>query len=348
MRSTLKQRVKAEKQFGTLLDDEEYPFWFDGFFTVLTNKRLLSMFGKPENLRDLAAIAGEASIFISIAINDVGEIEKARDKQQLGFNVIHEDGSRKFFNWPSAVLGKNLQDLRDHLIRVKSGDFGDDLSLVNSEVGSREGRKADKAKGHFGDAKESLAELKGELAVAKENKEDRKAQRVELVRQAGQVVASERFKLDWITIYSEGFVTVSMGLGLVKSDPEKLIDIWGETDVTKKTGLGRALGAVATSGASLIFASNQRGNIYLTISTDKQIHSIVMENSRVDDVKRLNKIVSAGKSVLKSHFAIEERHSEATRPRDLSEQLERIIKLRDDGILSEEEFTMAKGKILGG
>ena len=86
----------------------------------------------------------------------------------------------------------------------------------------------------------------------------------------GQAVVSASFGGKNVTIYERGFVKVA-GLLSLSAPPEKLLTIEATSDVGKKSGPGRAAGAMMTGGLNLL-TSNKRGDVYLLISTDKNTY----------------------------------------------------------------------------
>lgn len=352
-----KDRTKAEKKYGHLLEDGEFPCWFDGFSTILTNRRLLSTFSIEWAKKSLTA---PEQLQLEISIHEISELKKAKLGTQLGFDALLSDGNKQFFNSP-LIGRRGIAELEELLVAAKVGDFGFDIAAVADGLRSRQERSAELTKSlrqQFDEfkleqeeakqqIKDGLGEISEGFAEMKEEREAKKAERVALEEEAGEVVASEAFGTNWVTIYREGYVKVSKGLGVIKGLPEKIVDIWGETDVTKKTGLGRAVGAVVTSGVNLLLASNQRGNIYLTITTEKQVHSLVRENPKTNDINSMHKLVAAGKSVLKQQSSDEQRAEAEDSRRDLPAQLKELSKLAEDGVISKEEFEAAKAKLLG-
>ena len=80
--------------------------------------------------------------------------------------------------------------------------------------------------------------------------------------------------------------------------PEKLISIELDTsNVTKKTGIGRGIAAVITVGASLNAPSN-RGDIYLTIVTEKEIYSLHQTFPDEREIRELKKFVATAKALI--------------------------------------------------
>ena len=172
-------------------------------------------------------------------------------------------------------------------------------------------------------------------------------------RKYGQVVASGLLG-KYVRIYSKGFVSIGL-FGAGKRTPEKLKQISGNADVTKKTGLGRGIGFVATMGYNVILSPNKRGDIYLVIVTDKRTYQLHRSPPTKQDMKTFHLLLTAGQSVLKSVNDAQETGmlnvvSTTTpgRTLNLSEEIEKLGKLHSNGTLSDEEFEMAKKRVLGG
>lgn len=318
--SSTKDRLKAQEKYGHLLAPDEHPLWFDGLLTILTNKRLVSLYKPVEKLRDITKDIGKnLEITVSVPLGDISTLVATKVKSSAGVAVTSGTGGEHFFASPVAAKPAGLVELQNQIDRAKRGEFPEDLSLDSTQ-------------------------LSGWSKVKQEGKERKLAETEEF----GDQLCSEIFGTKSVTIFSKGYVRVSGGLGLVKGEPEKLLDVFGESDITKKTGLGRAATAVFTGGANLVLSPNQRGNLYLTISTDKQTHSLFLEMPKASDIKAMNKIVSAGKGVL--HATTQSSPAGDPKPgggSDLPEQLQRLSQLKDQGVLSEEEFAAAKAKLLG-
>ncbi len=136
-----------------------------------------------------------------------------------------------------------------------------------------------------------LASIKGYFAKRAE------ANRIE-IEKFGRVLASEPFSHYHIKIYEDGYVKVSKLLGLIKGEVEELWDISGSTEVSTKTGVGRAAGAAATLGANILLSSNMRGSLYLTISTDCDTYAMVWERPDSGSIKSLNRLIASGRAVI--------------------------------------------------
>jgi len=169
------------------------------------------------------------------------------------------------------------------------------------------------------------------------------------VSKYGRKVASELIQngvlMANVSIFDEGFVKVS-------GRTERLLGISGETAVAKKTGLGRSLATLATfttmaPGFNLL-SPGQRGRISLTIVTDKR--TLVFSTDQVHEsaVRNYQKLLGAGQAVLQQIQlrTIAESGNESAAS-DLGAQLKQISDLHAQGVLSDDEFAAAKGKLLG-
>ena len=166
----------------------------------------------------------------------------------------------------------------------------------------------------------------------------------------GRLILEEICAGKTIRIYERGFVRVSGLLGKKTAPFERLSGISNEADVTKKSGLGRALAAGATLGANLVLSPNKRGDMYLAISTDRTTHMLHMSPPTEGDLKAMHKIVTAGQSVM----ALSATHGDGPAmaqageqaAESLADELRKLAALRQEGLLSEEEFESAKKKLL--
>lgn len=177
---------------------------------------------------------------------------------------------------------------------------------------------------------------------------EKRMEELETRKKFGAVTAEGIFKTKKVTIYSLGFVKVGglFGGGSI----EKLLDIFGESDITKKTGLGRAATAVFTAGLNIVLTPNQRGNLYLSISTPSQTHSLMKEMPTESDLRLMNKLVSAGKAAISLRDVTPSGAPASTdraEPVGVDQSLERLAKLHKDGLLDESEYKASKAKLLG-
>lgn len=169
-----------------------------------------------------------------------------------------------------------------------------------------------------------------------------------MVADPGILLVSEIFNSKKIDIYANGFVKVSSILGIInKGAIEKLIAVHGSSEVSKKSGLGRAAGAIFTGGLNLA-VSNLRGNAFLNIITENQTHSIMVEAPTPSDLKALNVLVATGNSLaqrVSSNTAASVPAAPAAK--DLATQLLELDGLHKSGVLTDEEFSAAKSRLLG-
>jgi hypothetical protein len=150
-----------------------------------------------------------------------------------------------------------------------------------------------------------------------------------------------------VEIFKNGFVRVYSAYGFKKTRIEKLIDIDCESQLTKKTGLGRALGASVTLGMNMA-APGQRGNLILTITTDADIHVLTHNVPFDHDIENMHKIVSTGKAIIKSRDVQSSGllHSNTKINGDLVEKIKELVILRETGAISDDEFTLMKQKLI--
>jgi hypothetical protein len=161
---------------------------------------------------------------------------------------------------------------------------------------------------------------------------------------AGKEVFSSVLGGKFVKFYENGYVSVSAWGG---GTPEKLIDVTANADVSKKTGLGRAVVGVATFGLNIGTTSNMRGDIYVSIVTDKNTHMIHVSPPSESAVKAARKIEATGKGLVSRISQTSSSGKEHESLTDMASQLAKLAELRDSGALTEEEFSNAKAKLLG-
>jgi hypothetical protein len=159
---------------------------------------------------------------------------------------------------------------------------------------------------------------------------------------AGREVASEFLTMGQVKIFENGCVIVGWGFGSPVYEKLKSFEVFSE-NLTKKSGLGRGVGAVLTMGLNLA-SPNTRGNLIVTIVSDRAVHTSALL-PQVNVIKSVNRLQAAANSVLSSNSqtgaSIESSNA------NLSDSLEKLVGFRDSGALSQEEFEKAKGKLLG-
>ena len=174
----------------------------------------------------------------------------------------------------------------------------------------------------------------------------------------GRLISDEVFFGKRIRLYSKGFVRV----GSTKSAPyEKLLGISGSADVSKKTALGRGIVAGMTMGTNLLVSPNKRGDVYLTIVTDRKTHALHQSPPGVKDIQAMHQIVTAGEAILKGQIlsthiqpmraessAINDSKESGKSVEDLLARLQQLGDLHASGVVSDDEFSQLKEKIMGG
>lgn len=184
---------------------------------------------------------------------------------------------------------------------------------------------------------------KAERAEAKEKKKEaERVRKAEEKANYGREVLSEMVGLKTVKFYEKGFVKVGM-LG----DFEKLTGIEGSADnLQKKSAAGRTAGFVFTGGLNML-GSNKRGDLLITITTTETVHTLHVDAPYEHDLKSHHRIVSVGKSLLESSKS-QENQSTTAPAQSMSDEIVKLSALKDAGVLTEEEFTEAKKRLLGG
>jgi len=198
-------------------------------------------------------------------------------------------------------------------------------------------------------------------AGKRERKEQEKAPRLqereeraadELARY-GRMVANEVFGMRTVRIYDKGFVRVSVPLFGSNTRFEQLVSIEASSDVSKKSGAGRGAAALMTGGLSLA-SSNKRGDVYLTITTDATTHVLHEDPPTATNLKHVKRLEAAGLAVLRQTPSVTTDLSEtptstpaASGAPTVSERLRELTLLRDEGLVSLEEYDQLRAKLLG-
>ncbi|MEN9692557.1 MAG: hypothetical protein RLZZ330_201 [Actinomycetota bacterium] len=164
--------------------------------------------------------------------------------------------------------------------------------------------------------------------------------------------------LDWKTveIFSNGFVSVE------GAPPEKLLQISSSIQVTKKSGLGKVVGTTTAglvsgtlSGGMFVAGSrgNRRGDVYLTIVTDKktyslheQLHSQSASIKEYESEQTVLALEAAGLAALEASSKDQRAASEPVAIKSLGEKLRELAELHESGVLTDQEFERAKHKLL--
>jgi hypothetical protein len=199
--------------------------------------------------------------------------------------------------------------------------------------------------------------------ISKENKEVEKVANVavqeeknrEFIAKYGEIAAAATFGGCRVTIYRNGFIKSGNIIGMFAGQPEELLEISGDADITKKSGAGRVLGAALTAGGSILASPNQRGNIYLSFATSNQVVSLDSGSGDDWDIMNMRKLVAAGKAAISKRESLQNKESASTNNGDsdqsgaqgIEERLQKLADLREKGLLDEEEYKASKAKLLG-
>ena len=118
--------------------------------------------------------------------------------------------------------------------------------------------------------------------------------------------------------------------------------------------------AGATMGLNLMTTPNKRGDIYLTITTERTTHMIHMSPPTERDLKAMHKISSAGQGVLDA-LARQTPNSVVTtssspapqaqpvvEKKSVADELTKLAALRDTGAITDAEFSKLKAQIIEG
>ena len=204
-------------------------------------------------------------------------------------------------------------------------------------------------------------EVKTQQRIA--DQESREAERIAREKRElehfGRKMLEETCAGKLVRIYEKGYVRVS---GVFLKDGavfEKLIAIESSADVAKKTALGRTIMFGATMGLNML-TPDKRGDIYLTIATDRKTHMLHMSPPTDRDLKAMHKIATAGQGVLDSvarqspnsygeSGPVSSAQSQTSVPHNsVIDELTKLVALRDAGALTDDEFTAIKADLMAG
>jgi hypothetical protein len=161
-------------------------------------------------------------------------------------------------------------------------------------------------------------------------------------KMAGRLVLEEQFDLRSIKIYENGYVVFGPSIGSPVYEKLRSFNVY-DGNVAKKTGVGRSAMAVLTVGANLGASSNMRGDVIITVVTERKTHTSKL-NATPGTLKSAQKIRTALDSVMQS--GSNESDVKGKSESDLGASIEKLVALRDSGALSPEEFEKAKAKLL--
>ena len=174
-------------------------------------------------------------------------------------------------------------------------------------------------------------------------------QEAENLEKYGKQIDRGQIESTFVELYEKGYVRIARFKGLkLVGDFEKLVSIDGsDGNVQKKSAAGRAAGAVLTGGLNML-SSNIRGDLILTVVTGTKVHSISTQVGSSTELEAIHRLKTSGKALLSGLEAAKSSISNESTILSLSGELEKLVKLRDSGALSDDEFQRAKEKLLPG
>jgi len=241
---------------------------------------------------------------------------------------------------------KDKQSKKEDREREKAAEKED---REREKAAEKEDREREKAAEKEAKTAATNALIAKQRAKTREQARIQKEKAAEELRRCGRQIYQGFIGLQQVTFYENGYVKVSLiGLKGV-SDFEKLLAIDGDIDnVVKKTGLGRGAGAVLTLGLNTL-TPNKRGDIYLTIVTDKTVHTLHTDFAASTNIKEVKRMEQVGKGLIaksKVAPAVPQESGLPSQATGLVADLEALKRMVDSGVLSQQEFDAAKRKLL--
>ena len=301
-----------------------------------------------------------------------------------GLDLVRLNGSQGSLEFGTGLSRR--KELIDHLTSARQYSEGIDeptdeaqefdkerirseqtAARESSKIVARESRAAkdalrEKSKVEAREIKLAEREARAQQRMA--DQEARESERIASEKRElehfGRKILEEAFAGKLIRVYEKGYVRVS---GVFLKDGavfEKLTAIASSADVAKKTALGRTLMAGATMGYNLLTTPNKRGDVYLTIATDRKTHVLHTSPPTEGDLKAMHKIATAGQGVLDSIARQSASNPEMSgptpviqpqtpaSPNALIDGLTKLVALRDAGALTEDEFARMKADLMAG
>ncbi|MBS4753249.1 SHOCT domain-containing protein [Nocardioides sp. zg-ZUI104] len=196
-------------------------------------------------------------------------------------------------------------------------------------------------------------------AAARKAAEEAETRHKESAAAAGHLVLKKTFGGTDVEIYENGYVRVATFMS--KTTPfEKLRSVRYSQQVQDKSAGGRAIAGMATMGLNYM-ASKEKRTLFLTIATDRKTHTLSTSGDmlRMDDKAGLS-IEAAAHGVLAAAPAPQAPAPQiivqapapapaaAPQSDSLVDQIKKLADLHKDGILSDEEFSAAKKRLISG
>ena len=181
---------------------------------------------------------------------------------------------------------------------------------------------------------------------------DRKQKEQEELLKYGKLVTDAVCAGKSVRLYEKGYVRVGGALFRSGAAFERLLGVSGSADVAKKSGLGRAAGFALTGGLNVLLTPSKRGDLYLTIVTEAKTHTLHMSPPTKSDLQAMHEIVATGESILQrlkmdiSAASVVHGSESSSHTEDLLSQLQRLAELRSSGVLTDDEFTKLKSRLI--
>lgn len=184
--------------------------------------------------------------------------------------------------------------------------------------------------------------------IAKVQLREKQAQEWQQAKEsAGRMVTSETFGIYRVELYERGAVRVSPVPLIGVAEFERLISIDSSTEVATRSALDR--GAVAVLSLRQVSLGKHRGDVYLTIATDSRVYNLRSKPS-VSNIKAGKGLAAAGAGILsqiaRRSVRTEQPSTKAPQERSLPVRLRELASLRDDGLITDDEYTVMRQRAL--
>lgn len=220
-----------------------------------------------------------------------------------------------------------------------------EIEDARTEWAEGRGERSD-LNGLDGDAKSAKAPWSPK--IAKVQLREKQAQEWQQAKDsAGRLVASETFGIYRVELYERGSVRVSPVPLIGVADFERLLGIDSSTEVATRSALDR--GAVAVLSLRQVSLGKHRGDVFLTIATDSRVYNLRSKPS-VTNITAGKKLAAAGAGILsqiaRQSIQTGQPSTEAPQERSLLVRLRELASLRDDGLITGDEYTVMRQRLL--
>jgi hypothetical protein len=202
------------------------------------------------------------------------------------------------------------------------------------------------------DKEAEIAERKasgGKAPSKEERKQAKEERKEEKLASFGKCVLDTMFDTYRVRLFDKGFIQIDSFA--IPSEPQKLLKIEAEANITRKGAFGRSAGAIAGTlvgaGPLNMLSPSNRGDLHIVIVTDEETHTLRTAYTTKDNVNALHEIETRGKALIES-LSPATKNVETKVSLGLSEELEKLASLKEQGLLSDEEFAAAKAKLISG